>query len=112
MASCLKEVVLGVGHDGAVRCSVRDAGKGKASGELVVVKEALLGVVHLASGHLARAGGARASAARVREVDASLLGYIEDVLVARAFNHLLKSLRTVRETNFNEAKPSSSTCSK
>ena len=59
----------------------------------------LLGVVDRARGDLARAGGAGARAARVREVDALLLGHVEDVLVARALNglaHLFKVVGTVK----------------
>lgn len=95
MGSCsaLEEVVLGVGLDGAVRSGVGHAGEGEASRELVIVEEGLLRVVHLAGLDLARAGGARARAARVREVNARLLRAVQDVLVARG----LDGLRATRE---------------
>lgn len=77
-----------MGLDGAVGRGVGDAGEGEALGELVVVEEALLRVVHLAGHHLARTRGARAGPARVRKINTGLLRHIEDILVARALNHL------------------------
>lgn len=77
-----------MGDDGGVRSSVGNAGEGEASLELVVVKEALLGVVDFAGGDLSGAGGARASTARVRKVHTSLLRHIKDVLVARNLDGL------------------------
>jgi len=90
----LEEVVLNVGLDGAVRRRVRHAGEGEASSELVVVKERLLGVVHFAGFHLACAGGARAGAARVRQVNAGLLSHVEDVLVARGVDGLRNKIHS------------------
>jgi len=84
----LEEVILRVGLDGAIRRRVRHAGQGEASRELVVVEERLLGVVHFAGFHLACAGGARAGAARVGQVDAGLLRHVEDVLVTRGVDGL------------------------
>lgn len=77
-----------MGDNGAVRRGVGDAGEDEASLELVVVKEALLRVVHLAGGDLAGAGRARARAARVGEVHARLLRHVKDVLVLGALDGL------------------------
>ena len=62
-----------VGLDGAVGGGVRDAGEGEARAHLVVIEERLVGLVDGPRGDLARAGRARARAAGVGEVDASLL---------------------------------------
>lgn len=62
-----------VGLDGAVGGGVGDAGEGEAGAHLVVVEEGLVGLVDGTRGDLARAGRARARAARVGEVDAGLL---------------------------------------
>ena len=59
-----------MGLDGAVAGGVGDAGQHETSFDLVVVQEALVGLVDGASGDLAGAGGAGSSAAGVGEVDA------------------------------------------
>lgn len=59
--------------DRAVRGGVRHAGQGEPGAHLVVVQEGLVGLVDGAGGDLARAGRARARAAGVGQVDATLL---------------------------------------
>lgn len=72
-----------MGLDGAVRRGVSHAGQDKASFDLIVVQEALVGLINGASGDFASAGGASASAAGVRQVDALLFCCVEDVLIIR-----------------------------
>lgn len=60
-----------------------------AVSHLVLVEEGLLGLVDLARDDLAGAGGARAGAARVGEVDAGLLGGVDDEDVVGALDGLV-----------------------
>ena len=90
------ELFFSVGLDGAVRRGVGDAGQHETSFDLVVVQEALVGLVDGASGDLASASGASASAAGVGEVDALLFSSVEDVLVVRALRWSCSDLRSRR----------------
>ena len=60
-----------------------------AVSHLVLVEEGLLGLVDLAGHDLAGAGGARSGAARVGEVDAGLLGGVDDEDVVGALDGLV-----------------------
>ena len=60
-----------------------------AVSHLVLVEEGLLGLVDLAGDDLAGAGGARSGAARVGEVDAGLLGGVDDEDVVGALDGLV-----------------------
>ena len=86
-----------MGLDGAVAGGVGHAGQNKASFDLVIVEEALVRLIHGASGELAGTGGAGTSAAGVGEVNALLLSGVEDVLVVRNLNGLVKTLALVDE---------------
>ena len=83
------ELFFGVGLDGAVAGGVGDAGQHETSFDLVIVKEALVGLVDGASGDLAGASGASARTAGVGEVDALLFSSVEDVLVVGNFDGLV-----------------------
>jgi hypothetical protein len=72
-AKCLVEGLLLVGIDRAVGGGVCDARQHEAAAHLGVVQERLVRLVDRAARHLAGARGARASAARVRQVEAGLL---------------------------------------
>lgn len=72
-ASCLVELLLLVGLDGAVAGGVGHAGQHEASRLLAVVQERLVRLVDRAGNDLAGAARAGARAARVGEVQASLL---------------------------------------
>merc|ERR1719276_595133 len=87
--NCLEEVVLHVDLDGAVALGVGDAGEDVTVSHLVLVEEGLLGLVDLALDDLAGAGGARAGAARVGEVEAGLLGGVDDEDVVGALDGLV-----------------------
>ena len=73
------QLLLLVRLDGAVRGRVGDAGEDEALARLVVVQERLVGLVDGAGDDDARAGGAGARAAGVGQVDAGLLGGVQDV---------------------------------
>ena len=85
------ELFFGVGLDGAVGGGVSHAGQHEASFDLIVVQEALVGLINGASGDFAGAGGASASAAGVRQVDALLFCCVEDVLIIRDFDGLVET---------------------
>ena len=59
--------------DRAIRRRVGDAREHEAVAHLVIIKERLIRLVDRAGNNLARARGARARAARVRQVNALLL---------------------------------------
>lgn len=67
------QVLLLVGSDGAVGGGVSHTRQHKAVGDLVVVQEGLVGLVHISGIQLARAGGAGARTAGVGQVNAGLL---------------------------------------
>merc|ERR1719408_528840 len=94
----LEEVLLLLRLDRAVRRRVRDAGQHEAVAHLVVVQERAVRLVDGARGHLARAAGARARTARVRHLDAILLGLVEDVHVIRALDLLLAARGDQRDS--------------
>lgn len=74
--NCLVQGLLLVGGDGAVRGGVGDAGQDEAVAHLGVIQEGLVGLVDGASHNLASAAGASTSAARVGQVQASLLQFV------------------------------------
>ena len=85
------ELFFSVGLDGAVGGGVCDAGQHETGFDLVVVQEALVGLIDGASGDLAGAGGASASAAGVGQIDALLFSSVEDVLVVGHFDGLVET---------------------
>ena len=85
------ELFFGVGLDGAVGGGVSHAGQHEASFDLIVVQEALVGLINGASGEFAGAGGASASTTGVRQVDALLFCCVEDVLIIRDFDGLVET---------------------
>ena len=78
------EVVLGVGLDAAVAGGIADAEQSKTLTDLIVVEEALIGLVNGTTQQLASAGGAGTSTAGVRQIYASFFSGIEDVDVVGA----------------------------
>ena len=85
------ELFFGVGLDSAIGRGISNTGQNEASFDLVVVQEALVGLINGASGDLARAGGASTSAAGVRQIDALLFSSVEDVLVVGHFDGLVET---------------------
>merc|ERR1719436_441658 len=83
------EVILAVSLDRHIRGRVSDAREAEAVVHLVVVQEGLVRLVDRAFDHLARAARARAGAARVRQLEALLLGLVQDVDVIWALEGLL-----------------------
>jgi hypothetical protein len=75
------ELLLLVRLDDDVGGGVGGAGEHPPGANLVVVQEALVGLVHGAGDHLAGAGGAGPRAARVGQVDPFLLCLVKDVHV-------------------------------
>lgn len=68
---------------------VGDARKNEALAHLVVVEEGLVRIIDSSLNNLSSAGAASTSFARVRKVDAGLLGGIENVDIISAFDRLL-----------------------
>ena len=85
------ELFFSVGLDGAIGGGVSHAGQHKARFDLIVVQEALVGLINGAGSDFASAGGASASAAGVRQVDALLFCCVEDVLIIRDFDGLVET---------------------
>ena len=85
------QLFFSVGTDGAVGCGICDAGQHETSFNLIVVQEALVGLINGASSDLAGTGGTSASAAGVRQVDALLFCCVEDVLVVGHFDGLIET---------------------
>merc|ERR1719356_1710000 len=83
------ELILAMRLDGHVRGGVRDAGQAEAIARLVVVEESLVRLVDGALDDLPRAARARACAARVGQLNALLLGLVQDVHVLLALEGLL-----------------------
>jgi len=77
------ELLLHFGEDRAVAERITDAEQGEPFGDLVVVEEALIRLINAALEDLAGAGAAGAGAAGVGQIDALLLGRIQDVGVIR-----------------------------
>ena len=89
LPSSLVQVCLPVRLDDAVRRRVRDAGERVPGTDLRVVEERLVRLVDGALQHLAGARGARTGAAGVGQLDAGLLGRVQDVAVLRHVDHAL-----------------------
>ena len=85
------ELFFGMGLDGAIGGGVSHARQHEASFDLIVVQEALVGLINGASGDFASAGGASASAAGVRQINALLFCCVEDVLIIRDFDGLVQT---------------------
>ena len=85
------ELFLSVGLDGAVGGWISDAGQHEASFDLVIIEEALIGLVDSASGDFSSAGGASAGAAGIGQIDALLFSSVEDVLVVGHFDGLVQT---------------------
>ena len=81
--------MLFVGLDGAIGRWIGNAGQDVALGHLVLVEEILLRVVDRSRNDFANAGAACSRSARIRQVDASLLGSINQVRIIGALNLLL-----------------------
>ena len=85
------ELFFSVGLDGAVGGGVSHACEHEAGFDLIVVQKALVGLINGASGEFAGASRASASATGVRQVDALLFCCVEDVLIIRDFDGLVKT---------------------
>ena len=85
------ELFFSVGLDGAVGGGVSDASQNETGLDLVVVQEALVGLVDGTGRDLACTGGASASAAGIGEVDALLFSGVEDVLIVGHFDGLVQT---------------------
>merc|ERR1712203_1168336 len=91
-ATSNSQLIFAMRLDGHIRSRIRHTCEAEALLHLVVVQERLVRLIDGTRHHLARAAGAGAGAARVRQLDAFLLGLVQDVCVLWA----LKLLRAVR----------------
>merc|ERR1719436_1096939 len=82
------ELVLAMRLDGHIRRRICHASQAEAIAHLVIVQEGLVRLVDGARHHLARAARARPGAARVGQLDALLLGLIQDVRILWALELL------------------------
>ena len=80
-----------MGLDGAVRSGVSHAGQHETGFDLVIVQEALVGLVNGASCDFASTGGAGAGAAGVGQVNALLFSGVEDVLIIGNLDGLVET---------------------
>ena len=77
--------------DSAIRGGVSHTGQDETSFDLVVVKEALVGLINGAGSDFACASGTSACTAGVGKIDALLFSSIEDVLIVRNFDGLVEA---------------------
>ena len=77
--------------DGAIRGGVSHTGQNETSFDLVVVQEALVGLINGAGSDFACASGTCACTAGVGKIDALLFSSIEDVLVIGHFDGLVQT---------------------
>ena len=84
----------------AIRLGISDASQHEASFELIVIKEALIRLVNRTSRDLARTGRARPCTTGIRQVDALLFSSVENVLVIRNFDGLIKTLALIDQRDF------------
>ena len=78
------ELVFHLCLDGAVAGGVADTKQSVSSLDLIIVKEALVGLIDGSRKDFSRTGTARPCAAGIGKIDTLLLGGIEDVGVIRA----------------------------
>ncbi len=70
--------------DGAVTDRIADAEQSKSLIDLIIIKKALIGLVHRTAGDLAGTGGAGTSATGIGKINTSFFGRIQDVNVVVA----------------------------
>ena len=81
-----------MGLDGAVGGGVGHASQHESCFDLIVVKEALVGLINSSRGDLACTGRAGTRTAGIRQVNALLFSGIEDVLIVGNLNGLVETL--------------------
>ena len=70
--------------DGAVTDRIADAEQSKSLIDLIIIKKALIGLVHRTAGDLAGTGGAGTSATGIGKINTGFFGRIQDVNVVVA----------------------------
>ena len=85
------ELFFSVSLDGAIRGGVSHAGQNETSFNLVVVQEALVGLINSACSDFACASGTSACTAGIGKIDTLLFSSIEDVLIVRNFDGLVEA---------------------
>ena len=70
--------------DGAVTDRIADAEQSKSLIDLIIIKKALIGLVHRTAGDLAGTGGADTSATGIGKIKTGFFGSIQDVNVVVA----------------------------
>ena len=70
--------------DGAVTDRIADAEQSKSLIDLIIIKKALIGLVHRTAGDLAGTGGAGTSTTGIGKINTGFFGRIQDVNVVVA----------------------------
>ena len=84
-----EKVILLVGLNGDIRGWVSDTGEDESVAHLLIIEEALVGLIHSTLLDETGAGAASSSSAGIWKVDTLLLGGVDDVLVAGNLELLL-----------------------
>jgi len=74
--------------DGAVTDRIADAEQSKSLIDLIIIKKALIGLVHRTAGDLAGTGGAGTSTTGIGQVNTCFFNGIENILVRGTLNGL------------------------
>ena len=85
------ELFFSVSLDGAIRGWIGHAGQNETSFNLIVVQEALVGLINSTGSDFACACGTSACTAGVGKIDTLLFSSIKDVLIVRNFDGLVEA---------------------
>ena len=78
--------------DGAIGGGIGHTGQHKTGFDLIIIKEALVGLINSSRSDLAGTRGAGAGTAGIRQVNALLFSGIEDVLIVGNLDGLVETL--------------------
>ena len=85
------QLFFSVSFDGAIRGGVSHTGQNETSFDLVVVQEALVGLINGTGSDFACASGTSACTAGIGKIDTLLFSSIKDVLIVRNLDGLVEA---------------------